>query len=233
MKEITFNGFNREIFTFFRELSLNNNKEWFDKNRDFYDKEIKNKSKLFVMALHEEYQKIKLDYIADPKLSLFRINRDIRFSKNKDPYKTNLGMFFQQGTKDSLLKKAVASGIYIHYEINESFAATGLHSPEPNILKLLRKHISENWDDFSGIIENEDFKNEFPFTFDNDNLLKKVQGYTEDNPAFQWLRRKEFTFYDNIPLELFYTRELVDYTVKKSEISYKLSLFLNEVFLQI
>src|SRR3989339_1502338 len=90
-----FNGFNPNIYKFFNNLEKNNNKEWFDKNRDFYINEIREPLKLFSSAMSEYFEAKKLDFGCDPKKSVFRINRDIRFSANKDPYKTNMGVIFQ------------------------------------------------------------------------------------------------------------------------------------------
>lgn len=229
---VEFNGFNPDIHKFFDELSRNNSKEWFDINRPFYEKEIKNASKNFIETMKILFQSSKLDYVADPKVNLFRINRDIRFSQNKDPYKTNMGIFFPHRIDVKDFKK-VSSGVYIHFGLDECFVATGMHNPEPALLKLLRKKISDNWYDFESIINNSDFKNEFPKIFDENNVLKKVIGYTPDNPAYEYLKRKSFTYYKDIKNEVFYSHDLIDVTLKSAKSSQEFSIFLNDVLLDL
>ncbi len=229
---IDFDGFNKEIYNFFGELSKNNSKEWFDNNRKFYEKEIKNASKNFIESMKVIFQSSNLDYVADPKVNLFRINRDIRFSQNKDPYKTNMGIFFPHRI-DVPNSKKMASGIYLHFGLDECFIATGMHSPEPALLKLLRKKISDNWYDFESIINDEVFKNDFPKIYDEQNVLKKVTGYTDDNPAYQYLKRKSFTYFKDLKNDTFYSHELMDVALKSAKSSQEFSIFLNDVLLEL
>ncbi len=227
-----FNGFNKDIYKFFSDLLVNNNKVWFDTNREFYEKNIKNTSKIFIESMKEAFHLAKLDYIADPKFNLFRINRDIRFSQNKNPYKTNLGIFFPHNINVNDIKK-IASGVYIHYGIDECFVATGMHNPSPQLLKLIRKKISDNWYDFESIIENKEFKDSFPKIDNQDKLSKKVVGYSTDNPAYEFLKKKTFVYYKTLPHNIFYSKEIIDITLKSARSSREFSIFLNDVLLDL
>lgn len=227
-----FSGFNRRIFDFFVDLSKNNSKVWFDDNRNFYETEIKNRSKEFIESMHILFQDSKLDYIADPKVNIFRINRDIRFSADKSPYKTNLGIFFPHRIEVENIKK-VASGVYIHFDAEECFVATGMHNPDAKLMKLIRKKIYENWYDFETIITNKKFKSLFPEVYDESNVNKKVLGYDENHPSYNYLKRKSWTYYKTISQEVFYSDELCKLTLEYAKVSREFSIFLNEVLLEL
>jgi len=182
--------------------------------------------------MNELFSQTNLPYIADNKTSLFRINRDIRFSTNKEPYKTNIGVFFPLKVNVDNIKK-LASGVYMHYQPNACMAATGMHNPEPALLKLLRKKISENWYDFESLIEDKLFNEQFPKLWTDGNDLKVVRGYRESDPAFKFLKKKDITYYCDIQQEVFYTEELVSVTLKKAIASRDFSIFLNDILLEL
>lgn len=131
--------FNEDVFDFFTELKMNNTKEWFEENRERYDNSVVNPSREFVIELGEKLQSISEGFEAIPKVnkSLFRINRDVRFSKNKSPYKTNLGMMFWEGAR----KRMENSGVYVHLEAENCFIATGLHEFSKDVLESYRQTI--------------------------------------------------------------------------------------------
>jgi uncharacterized protein (TIGR02453 family) len=223
-----FSGFNPKIYDFFNNLKVNNNKEWFDENRSFYEKEIKDNSKVFINSLAKRFSELNLPFIADPKLSLFRINRDIRFSKDKSPYKTNLGLYFPYSENHAGVKKTDSIGLYFHYQIDECFAACGIHMPDNSMLKVIRKKIADEWEDFKGIIETPEFKKAYPKQFNDQPPLKKVPGYPVDHPAAEWLKQKEYTFYNNIKLEDFYSINFIDIIINYAKTCISFLEFLNE-----
>jgi uncharacterized protein (TIGR02453 family) len=209
-------------------LKENNNKEWFDNNRSFYEREIKDNSKSFINLVTKRFTEENLPFVADPKLSLFRINRDIRFSKDKSPYKTNLGLFFPYSENKAGVKKTDSIGLYFHYQTDECFVACGLHAPENFMLKIIRKKLAEEWDEFSAIIENPEFKKAFPKQFHDQPSLKKIPGYPADHPAGEWLKLKEYSLYDIIKPEVFYSNDLINRIVNYAKISIDFLEFLNE-----
>ena len=211
-----FNGFTANALNFFNDLSLNNNREWFLENKKTYEKEIKIPSHALVAEMASIYAENNLPYLADPKKSLFRINRDIRFSNNKDPYKTNLGVFFPF-VSNSLIGKPVENpGIYFHFDNKETFIAGGLHMPDSNQLKGLRSKIAEDYQEFEEIINDSNFKKEFPSIFVNEGLKRIPQGYSQEHPAAKYLKLKEFTVYAETNRNDSYSRDLLEILLNKS-----------------
>ena len=131
-----FNGFPREMVTFFRELRENNNTAWFQENKDIYEEFVKGPSRNFVLEMGEMLRRLSPDIIADPKVnrSLFRINRDVRFSKDKRPYKSNLGIWFWEGQG----KRMECSGFYFHLSPPTFMLGAGLYMFPKHILKKYR-----------------------------------------------------------------------------------------------
>ena len=133
--------FSRTLFQFLRDLKANNNREWFQANKARYEAEVKGPVLAFVMAFAEPLEGINKHFRADPRPvggSMFRINRDTRFSGNKDPYKLNVGAQFRhaQCTKD-----VHSPGFYLHLEPGGCFATTGLWHPDPDSLHKVRERI--------------------------------------------------------------------------------------------
>ena len=131
-KEVKFEGFSKKTVSFFRNLKKNNTKEWFDKHRADYDEYVVAPSRMFVTAMGEKLSWIYPDIVADPRVnkSLFRINRDVRFSKDKSPYKTNLGLWMWEGP----LKRMENSGCYFHFDPPNLMFGVGLYMfPKPHL----------------------------------------------------------------------------------------------------
>jgi len=126
---------------FLKELAANNSREWFDINRSRYEDSILNPARDYVTAMGPELSKLSPHIIADPRInrSIFRINRDTRFSKNKTPYKTHLGIFFWEGNAPKLEN----SGYYLHLEPDELFIGVGLHIFPKWVLEQFREAVSK------------------------------------------------------------------------------------------
>ena len=144
--------------SFFSRLAENNNKIWFDSHREEYDKKILEPSKEFTVELGNEIKKISPNIIVDPRVnkSLFRINRDIRFSKDKTPYKTHLAIFFWEGTAP----KMECPGFYLHMDSSEVMVGTGLYKFPKNLLNKYRKIVGDKKQNkvLSGILSNIEIK---------------------------------------------------------------------------
>lgn len=132
-----FEGFSSKGLNFLRDLKKNNEREWFQARRDVYETELKLPVAKLIVAVAEELAANKLKLTGDPKTSLFRLNRDVRFSRDKSPYKTHLGIVFSpDGRKNS-------NGLlYIHIDPAKSFWATGFYYPEQQALDALRQRIA-------------------------------------------------------------------------------------------
>ncbi|MGG9970684.1 DUF2461 domain-containing protein [Ferruginibacter sp. SUN002] len=173
---------------FLKDLKKNNNKPWFDNNRKIYET-AKTDFVLFVDELINGMTKF------DPSLSeliakncVFRINRDARFSKDKSPYKTNMGASINKGGK-----KVSDAGYYFHLEPGQSFIAGGCYMPEPEDLNNIRQEIDYNYDEWKKIVNDKTFKKYFTNGIESpDKLVRPPKGYEESNPAIEFIKMKGF-----------------------------------------
>lgn len=179
-----------DILLFLSELSENNHKLWFDENRPRYET-IRKFWLAKVELLIEEISKF------DPEIGslqakdcVFRINRDVRFSKDKSPYKNNMGAYFSVGGKNS--KNA---GYYIHLQPNECFLASGIWMPEPAELFKIRQEIDYHYEEFKAIISAINIEN---FAFEAEKLASVPKGFEKDSPAAEYLKYKSFIFSQKI-----------------------------------
>ncbi len=131
-----FDGFPKEIGSFFEDLKRNNTKEWFQDHRDAYESYVKRPSEEFVLAMGEKLQTLSSRINAIPKVnqSLFRINRDTRFSHDKSPYKTNLGIWFWEGQR----KRMECPGFYFHMADGKLMLGVGMYKFPGSLLKRYR-----------------------------------------------------------------------------------------------
>ncbi|MFV5684403.1 DUF2461 domain-containing protein [Flavobacterium sp. GB2R13] len=179
----------KDTLQFLDDLKANNNRDWFLENKKRYE------------AVKKNYQQLVTDLLdvmkpMDPSLEMlevknctFRINRDIRFSKDKTPYKSHLGVWLSSGAKGMN-----RSGYYLHLEKGASFIAGGLYCPEAQDLKKMRKEIAYFHDDLEAILNEKDFKREFK-DFDRnekDTLKNPPRGYEKEHPAIEFLKLKSF-----------------------------------------
>ncbi|RYD99706.1 MAG: DUF2461 domain-containing protein [Sphingobacteriales bacterium] len=175
---------------FLKALAENNHKEWMDSNKKWYEGERKQLI-AFVQALLDGLAMDQPEFATiNPKDCLFRINRDIRFSKDKSPYKTNFGVYLNPEGK-----KSPKGGYYIHIADNSSFAGGGIWMPEAEHLKNIRQEIDYNWDEFKGIISDKQFVKTFKDLSAEDKLSRPPKGYDADNPAIDYLKLKSFTVF--------------------------------------
>ena len=179
-----------ESLKFLDDLKANNNRDWFLDNKKRYE------------IFKKDYHLLVGSFLAamkplDPSLEMlevknctFRVNRDIRFSKDKSPYKSHLGIWMSTGAKG-----ANRAGYYLHIEKGGSFIAGGFYSPEAEDLKKVRKEIAFFHDDLEAILDDKNFKKEFGSLDRNEtNSLKNApKDYDKDHPAIEWLKLKSFT----------------------------------------
>lgn len=175
------------IVKFLIGLKKNNTKEWFDKNRKQYEVA---KADFMVIIEHNIAEVSKFDKnikFLTAKDCLFRINRDVRFSNDKSPYKTNFGGFIvPEG------KKSGFAGYYIHIETGESFIGGGIYMPQPDILKAVRKEIYDNIDEFKKIINHKEFKKYFG-SISGSKITLAPKGFAKDFPDIDLLKFKDYT----------------------------------------
>ncbi len=211
-----FRGFSPFVVEFFKELEINNNRDWFLENKARYESEIKEKTIQLVELMSVLFAEIGLTYVADKKKSLFRINRDIRFSKDKSPYKTNLGIYFPFSMSHMEVKDPQSTGLYLHIAGYETFVAGGLHMPDAKGLLSVRTRIMEDWDLFSNLINDKTFKKEFPVIDFSNSLKSTPKGFPKEHLADKWLKLKEFTPYCQMKFEDIYSSDLPEILIKKA-----------------
>ncbi|MFA8300966.1 MAG: DUF2461 domain-containing protein [Hyphomicrobiales bacterium] len=178
----------KEILNFLSDLRDNNNKEWFDLNRDRYQQ-----TKELFLELTEQFNSaislIDKDIpIVNPKDCMFRIFRDVRFSKDKTPYKINYGSYISIGGR-----KSNFPGYYIHIEPNNSFFGGGYYYPSPEHLKLIRDEIYNNASELNEIINNKAFKSIYGQIDDYAMLKTRPKGFPKDFKDMELLKHKSFT----------------------------------------
>lgn len=200
----------KDSLQFLEDLKKNNNRDWFLANKKRYE------------AYKAEYHQLVgafLDVLKpkDPGLKLlevknctFRVNRDIRFSKDKSPYKTHMGMWFNTSTNSGH-----GPGYYIHIEKGQSFIAGGFYQPEAHELKKFRKEIAFFHEDLEAIINDKKFKTVFG-DLDRENALKTApKDFEKDHPAIGLLRLKSFTATAKLPDKDLTDKDFVKKTADK------------------
>jgi uncharacterized protein (TIGR02453 family) len=174
---------------FLKDLQKNNNKSWFEAHRKQYE-DAKNDFASFIQSIIDKYGK-KDESIAHLKAKdcMFRINRDVRFSKDKSPYKNNMGAYINGGGK-----KAITGGYYFHCQPGRCFVGGGLWMPMPPDLSKVRQEIDYNYAEFKKIIGSKKFKSVYKdLSRDAEYVLTRVpKGYEPTNPAAEYLKMKSF-----------------------------------------
>ncbi len=179
----------KDSLKFLEDLKANNNRDWFLENKKRYE------------AYKKDYHQLVADFLTvmkplDASLEMlevknctFRINRDIRFSKDKSPYKDHMGIWLSGGSKGNN-----RAGYYIHIAKEASFIAGGFYCPEADDLKKIRREIAFFYEDLEEILANKEFKKIFGYFDKNEsNVLKNPpRGYEKDHPAIEYLKLKSF-----------------------------------------
>lgn len=185
-----FNGFSRELLGFMQALTENNNRTWFNDNKERYYSSVADPVCDFIDAFAPRLEKISDEFIADSRLhggSMFRIYRDTRFSKDKKPYKENIGCQFRH----SAGKDAHAPGFYVHLSPQEVFFGAGLWRPPTAILNKIREKIIEHPGQWQSITNNRKFKSIFG-EVSGDRLKRPPQGFPADHPYLDDLKLKSY-----------------------------------------
>jgi uncharacterized protein (TIGR02453 family) len=202
----------KEAIAFIDDLTINNNTEWMHANKKRYEN-FKKDYHVYIASVLAEMK--PLDKSLEPlevKNCTFRINRDIRFSKDKQPYKNNIGVWFTQNKN-----RKNSPGYYIHFEKGKSFIAGGVWCPEASELKQIRKEIEFFHDDLETVLNDSDFKKEFnSLTIEENNRLKNApKGFDINHPAIELLKFKSFTASQKIDDKLFTDKDFAKKIAKK------------------
>ena len=214
----------KEALQFLEDLIANNNTEWMHANKKRYDNYKKDYHNFIASILAEMKPLDKSLEPLEVKNCTFRINRDIRFSKDKSPYKTNMGVWF---TQNKFRKNS--PGYYIHFEKGNSFIAGGVWCPEADELKKIRKEIAFFFEELETIVNDKTFKKEFvAITHDEINSLKNApKGFEPNHPAIEFLKLKSFTASQKIDDVLFTDKDFSKVVAQKLIALKPLNDFLN------
>ncbi|WP_316761747.1 DUF2461 domain-containing protein [Pedobacter aquatilis] len=195
----------KDTLSFIKDVAENNNREWFAENKHRYEESKANVLEL-VASIIPELSKIDplISPDLDPKKCLLRIYRNVRFSKNKDPYKNNFGMWFSSKSKGGN-----EPGYYLHIQPGLSFIAGGYWMPDAAHLKLIRQEIDYNIGDFKDIINNKNFKTQFKFG-GGAALKNAPKGYDPADPNIEYLKLKSFEASMNLNDEEFLKPDIVN-----------------------
>lgn len=182
-------SFKPETIKFLRELKKNNNREWFGDNKPRYEEDVLDVALNFIQSMHDPLQHFAPHFTAIPKRmggSLMRVYRDTRFSKNKAPYKTNIGIQFRH----EQAKDVHAPGYYVHIDPDEVFLGVGLWRPEPVALAAIRDRISVKQAEWLRARDDKAFKRHFHLG--GESLTRPPRGFDKEHPLIEDIRRKDF-----------------------------------------
>ncbi|HET8858590.1 DUF2461 domain-containing protein [Marivirga sp.] len=212
--------FSSDFVKFFEELEENNHKEWFDENRKRYEKEIKNPFKAFITDLILAIQKFDPEIMIKPKDAIFRINRDIRFSKNKQPYKNNVAAFISK-----VSKKEQFPGYYMHLDAKGIWLGGGLYELSTENIYKVRQEILYNEKNLNDALNEKGFDKEFGELQGEKNKILKApfKEFGEDIPI---LFQKQFYFMKQFPASKITSDTLVNFCAGKFEKAYPVNKFL-------
>lgn len=211
----------KDTLNFLNDLKKNNNRDWFQANKDRYDAaraEFLNLAGILlgeIQAIDPNIGPLK------PGDTIFRIYRDVRFSSDKSPYKTHMGAYFVKGGKQS-----GNAGYYFHLEPGGSFTAGGIWQPAPDILKAVRMEIYENPDEFRSIIKNKTFIDNFG-EIHGEKLKTPPKGFPTDFSEIEWLKYKSFTVFRNIPDKLILSEQLIEDSARVFALILPFNRFIN------
>lgn len=181
--------FTPALFRFLRDLRKNNDREWFLAHREVYERDVKGPALAFISAFTAPLRRISPHLVADARPvggSLFRIHRDVRFSNDKRPYKTQVGIQFRHAGAEG----AHAPGFYLHLEPGDVFAGAGIWQPDGAVLSELRDAIAESPAVWRRAATARAFTERWALS--GDSLVRVPRGYDPDHPCATDLKRKSF-----------------------------------------
>jgi uncharacterized protein (TIGR02453 family) len=208
-------------FHFLERLTENNNRDWFAQNKKDYD---------FAFSSFHDFTNNLIASISsfdksigtlEAKDCTFRIYRDVRFSHDKSPYKTNMGAYIARGGR-----KSPFAGYYFHIQPNESFLSGGIYMASPDIMLRIRKDIVSLSDEFKSIVEDADFRNTFSH-LGNESLKRVPQGFDSRSVVAEYLKLKHITPHQNINIEDFSNPSLLEKSSMVFKRMYPLISFIN------
>ena len=212
---------NPATIEFLTELKDNNYREWFQENKNRYTQATDNFKQLMLRLIAGINEFDKSLGLIEPADCLFRIYRDVRFSPNKEPYKTNLGAYIAIGGR-----KSPFAGYYFHIEPNASFLSGGIYMAPNDIMKRIREEISDDEEEFLKIVESKSFKKYF--VFDETEKLKKLpRGFESNSKVDEFLKLKHITPFHELSNNELLKSNILEHALSVYREMYPLIAFLN------
>ncbi len=203
-----FIGYQNDTFRFLQDLKLNNNRVWFNNHKNKYEDFVRTPSLRLIHDFQEELETISPNFVAIPKKvggSLMRIQRDVRFSKDKSPYKSNIGIHFRH----ILGKNIHAPGFYLHISPQNNHLGAGIWRPDSKTLKKIRIFIADNPHTWSTITSSfKDNKKRFGWRLVGSTLKRAPLGFDKNHPVIEDLKRIDFLLQKKINKEEIMKRDL-------------------------
>jgi len=200
--------FSEDTFAFLSKLGENNNRDWFNEHKPEYEQYVREPALAFIRAMRPELARFAPHFVAvDKKVggSLMRVYRDVRFAKNKAPYKTNIGIQFRH----EVGKDVHAPSFYLHIEAGEAFVGAGIWHPDGETLKKIRCYIDAHPTRWLDAMNNTAFKK--AFQMGGDSLKRAPKGYPMDHAMIEDLKRKDFIAIAPLIPELILEDDLVGF----------------------
>jgi len=212
----------KHVYQFLQELTENNNREWFQGNKKAYE-QAKSSVEAFIKELITGVQSFDDSVVGiTPKDCMFRINRDVRFSNDKSPYKTNIGGFIAKGGRN-----AMNAGYYLHIEPGKSFLGGGIYLPPADKLKMIRNEIYFNAPTFKKIIADTTFKKYFTEIWDDAKLKNAPKDFPKDFADIDLLKFKNYTIIHPLKDEQIMQADFYQYALDVFKAMFPLNRFLN------
>ena len=188
--------FTAQTLQFFGGLDRHNAKPWFETHRAEYEATVREPMRALIEEMDVRLARFAPEITGDPKRSMFRIYRDIRFSKDKSPYKTHAACWFYHRDADRRVGSEAeggGAGFYVHVQPGASFVGGGIWMPPRAMLDRLRDAIAEKWKAFDRLVRDAAFQRRFGGLSDEAVLKRMPRGFAETHPAAGWLRYQSFT----------------------------------------
>ena len=192
-----FRGFGPDLEAFLQDLGSNNERGWFASNRERYEESVREPARAFIRDMAPALAALSPHFRADDRKtggSLMRIHRDTRFSRDKTPYKTNVGIQFRH----ALGRDVHAPGFYVHLEPGSAFLGAGVWRPDSGALFMIRARIAEEPDTWCNVRDGGAFG--ASFRLGGESLKRVPRGFAKDHPLAEDLKRKDFIAIHELPL---------------------------------
>jgi uncharacterized protein (TIGR02453 family) len=220
-----FKHFDPSLMAFLQKLKANNNKDWFNDHKQEYEDCVRSPALAFIEQMDQWIKLISPHYETSAKKvggSLMRVYKDVRFSKDKTPYKTNVGIQFRH----EIGKDVHAPGFYMHIEPDEIFLGVGTWRPEPIALKAIRDHIITKPGPYQDAIEHQPFREIYALA--GESLSRPPKGYDKEHPLIAEIKRKDFIAVCPLQEPQLYENNLCENVAKRFARAQPLQKFLCE-----